>query len=189
MPVSCPRRTLFMKMRKTQQWSVNQKSRGRKKRHRTIDFKIWDTAGQEKYHSLAPMYYRGAAAAILVYDICNASSFVNLKKWVDELSVNGPQGLTLIVCGNKYDMRESRKIETESAREYAESVGAVYVETSARDDTNIEQIFLEIGKRVAPAEDVLDSGGGGRLENPIDLAATLSKQPKNWFESVCLWRY
>ena len=50
---------------------------------------IWDTAGQEKYHSLAPMYYRGAAAAILVYDMTKKSSFEKLQKWVDEKLVDG----------------------------------------------------------------------------------------------------
>ena len=62
---------------------------------------IWDTAGQEKYHSLAPMYYRGAAAAILVYDMTKKSSFEKLQKWVDELKERGPDGIVLCVAANK----------------------------------------------------------------------------------------
>ena len=54
----------------------------------TVEFEIWDTAVQEHYHSLAPisrMYYRGAQAAIVVYDITNANTFTRAKSWVGEL--------------------------------------------------------------------------------------------------------
>jgi GTPase SAR1 family protein len=66
----------------------------------TIKFEIWDTAGQvciglfqrtlsdkERYHSLAPMYYRGAQAAIIVYDVTSPDSFTRAKNWVKELQV------------------------------------------------------------------------------------------------------
>ena len=65
-------------------------------------------AGQEKYHSLAPMYYRGAAAAIVVYDITQASSFVTLKNWVKELQTLGPENIVIAVCGNKLDQEDRR---------------------------------------------------------------------------------
>jgi small GTP-binding protein len=62
---------------------------------------IWDTAGQEKYHSLAPMYYRGAAAAILVFDITKPASLDKLKAWVRELQTQGPERLALAIAGNR----------------------------------------------------------------------------------------
>ncbi len=52
-------------------------------------FQIWDTAGQEKYRGLAPMYYRGAAAAIVVYDITREETFAALKSWIKELQQLG----------------------------------------------------------------------------------------------------
>lgn len=73
-----------------------------------IKYQIWDTAGQEKYHSLAPMYYRGAAAAIIVYDITRAQSFNTLKNWVRELQQLGPENIVIAVCGNKSDLEEQR---------------------------------------------------------------------------------
>lgn len=73
-----------------------------------IKYQIWDTAGQEKYHSLAPMYYRGAAAAIIVYDITRASSFQTLKNWVRELQQLGPENIVIAVCGNKSDLEDKR---------------------------------------------------------------------------------
>lgn len=73
-----------------------------------IKYQIWDTAGQEKYHSLAPMYYRGAAAAIIVYDITRASSFQTLKSWVRELQTLGPENIVIAICGNKSDLEDKR---------------------------------------------------------------------------------
>jgi hypothetical protein len=71
-------------------------------------FQIWDTAGQEKYHSLAPMYYRGAAAAIIVYDITRAETFTTVKKWVKELKAVVPDSVVIAICGNKDDLATSR---------------------------------------------------------------------------------
>lgn len=115
---------------------------------RSVSLKIWDTAGQEKYHSLASMYYRGAASAIIVYDICNRVSFRALKMWVNEVRMNGPKDCVLVVCGNKSDLASHRQVPLEEVTSYAEEVGALYMETSARDNSNIEDLFLEVGKRV-----------------------------------------
>ena len=54
---------------------------------------IWDTAGQERFHAMAPLYYRGADAAIVVYDTTNTSSFAVTQRWVDELRGNAPDGI------------------------------------------------------------------------------------------------
>jgi Ras-related protein Rab-22 len=75
---------------------------------KTIKYQIWDTAGQEKYHSLAPMYYRGAAAAIIVYDITRKNTFNTLKNWVQELMTQGPKDISIAIAGNKADLEEKR---------------------------------------------------------------------------------
>lgn len=72
------------------------------------DDQIWDTAGQEKYHSLAPMYYRGAGAAIVVYDITKMHSFRTLKEWINELQTQGPQDIAIAIAGNKRDLESQR---------------------------------------------------------------------------------
>lgn len=73
-----------------------------------IKFQIWDTAGQEKYHSLAPMYYRGAAAAIVVYDITRQNTFKTLKNWIEELRSQGPKDIAIAIAGNKADLEDQR---------------------------------------------------------------------------------
>jgi len=115
-----------------------------------IKFQIWDTAGQEKYHSLAPMYYRGASAAIIVYDITRASTFRTLKTWVTELQQQGPTDIAIAIAGNKADLEPQREITTEAAEQYANEIGAMYLETSAKDDTNVHDIFVQLSKRLPP---------------------------------------
>ena len=109
-----------------------------------IKFQIWDTAGQEKYHSLAPMYYRNAAAAIIVYDITRKDTFRTLKSWVEELKNRGPQDIAICIAGNKCDLEDERSIPQSKAQEYCAQNGFLFVETSAKDDVNVQQIFIDL---------------------------------------------
>ncbi|XP_045145012.1 ras-related protein Rab-31 isoform X1 [Echinops telfairi] len=107
-------------------------------------FLIWDTAGQERFHSLAPMYYRGSAAAVIVYDITKQDSFHTLKKWVKELKEHGPENIVMAIAGNKCDLSDIREVPLKDAKEYAEFIGAIVVETSAKNAINIEELFQGI---------------------------------------------
>lgn len=118
-----------------------------------VEFKIWDTAGQEKYWSLAPMYYRGAGAAILVFDLCNRSTFVTLQKWVDEINEKGPTGIVLVICGNKSDLAAHRQVQIDEGLAFADKVKAFYIEVSARDDKNVHALFAAVAKRVSREDD------------------------------------
>ncbi|XP_041497612.1 ras-related protein Rab-22A isoform X1 [Microtus oregoni] len=71
-------------------------------------FLIWDTAGQERFRALAPMYYRGSAAAIIVYDITKEETFSTLKNWVRELRQHGPPSIVVAIAGNKCDLTDVR---------------------------------------------------------------------------------
>mmetsp|Transcript_11942 Transcript_11942/g.19799 ORF Transcript_11942/g.19799 Transcript_11942/m.19799 type:complete len:237 (+) Transcript_11942:142-852(+) len=146
-------------------------SEGKEKR---IEFKIWDTAGQEKYASLAPMYYRGAAAAILVYDITHRGSFLVLKQWAEEISEKGPPGIVLAVCANKSDLAEERQISLHEAKQFAEGIGALYIETSARDDSNVLALFVELGKRLPDATPTQTDENGGM--GNVDLGQRRSRK-------------
>ncbi|KAK1172878.1 ras-related protein Rab-31-like [Acipenser oxyrinchus oxyrinchus] len=115
-------------------------------------FLIWDTAGQERFHSLAPMYYRGSAAAVIVYDITKLDSFITLKKWVKELKEHGPEDIVVAIAGNKSDLGDIREVPVKEAKEYAESIAAIFVETSARNAVNVEELFQKISRLIPPLD-------------------------------------
>lgn len=114
----------------------------------TVKFEIWDTAGQERYRSLAPMYYRGAAAAIVVYDITDPDSFAGAKSWVKELQRRGDPNVIIALAGNKADLEARRKIPIEEAEAYAEQNGILHLVTSAKEGTNVKNLFVEIANKL-----------------------------------------
>ncbi|KAM4686391.1 ras-related protein Rab-31 isoform 2-T2 [Amazona ochrocephala] len=126
-------------------------------------FLIWDTAGQERFHSLAPMYYRGSAAAVIVYDITKQDSFHTLKKWVKELKEHGPENIVMAIAGNKCDLSDIREVPMKDAKEYAESIGAIVVETSAKNAVNIEELFQGISRQIPPL-DPHENGNNGAIK-------------------------
>merc|ERR1719198_293016 len=113
-----------------------------------IKFEICDTAGQERYRSLAPMYYRGAAAAIVVYDITNAESYAGAKSWVKELQRRGDANVVIALAGNKADLDSKRKVDYEEAHAYAEENGILHLETSAKTAVNVKQLFVAIANKL-----------------------------------------
>ncbi|XP_067948067.1 ras-related protein Rab-22A-like [Watersipora subatra] len=111
-------------------------------------YQIWDTAGQEKYRALAPMYYRGSAAAIIMYDITNEESFRGVKSWIKELREKGPKSIVLAIAGNKIDLEDQREVSTEEAADYCSQVGAIFIETSALTAAGVNQLFTDISERL-----------------------------------------
>ncbi|XP_022094540.1 ras-related protein Rab-22A-like [Acanthaster planci] len=117
---------------------------------KSFKFQIWDTAGQEKYRGLAPMYYRGAAAAVVVYDITSQMTFTKVRDWIRELQQHGPENIVIAIAGNKFDMCDLREVETRTAMDYAQDIGAVFIETSAKTAANIKELFIKISEQLPP---------------------------------------
>ncbi|KHN79797.1 Ras-related protein Rab-21 [Toxocara canis] len=111
-----------------------------------VDLNIWDTAGQEKFHALGPIYYRDSHGALLIYDITDLHSFEKVKLWVKELRRMLGDSVVLLIVGNKTDLSRNRNVEQEVAIEYAKLVGAEHCETSAKDNVGINQAFEQLTK-------------------------------------------
>ena len=115
-----------------------------------LHFKIWDTAGQEKYHCLVPMYYRGADAALVVYDITDESSYNLAKRHIKELKENSEVKVIAFI-GNKCD-RKDRVVNETDAKLYAHSQKLLYMETSAKLNINIINILNILGDELPRVE-------------------------------------
>lgn len=137
----------------------------------TCKVQIWDTAGQEQFKRLAPMYYKNAAAAIVCYDVTSPKSFETLKYWIDELQQNVPAGgIVLAMCATKCD--QVAHPDTSQAEELAQASGAMFVTTSAKDNTNVTSLFEKVAERVLQFQKQ-DVG------IPVTLATTSVETPAN----------
>jgi small GTP-binding protein len=115
-----------------------------------VCFDLWDTAGQESYKCLVPIYARGAVLALLVFDKASLLSFKNLSYWIDFLKLD--VGIdSLIVVGNKTDL--PAEVTKEEARILCREIGADYVETSAKFGTQIDALFQMVARKVLAASD------------------------------------
>ena len=124
-----------------------------KEQQKTLSFEIWDTAGQEKYRSLAKMFFKDAAVALIVYDITSRSSFIEIKEyWMNLVRENGPKQIIMYLVGNKYDLSEKEAVSEEVARDYAESQNIPLWFTSAKKATGIDELFQEIGQKYLSPE-------------------------------------
>lgn len=92
------------------------------------------------------MYYRGAQAAIVVYDITNQDTFGRAKTWVKELQRQASPNIVIALAGNKQDLANKRMVEFEEAQTYADENGLLFMETSAKTAMNVNDIFLAIGE-------------------------------------------
>ena len=106
-----------------------------------IKLQVWDTAGQEKYKSMISSYYRGAHAALIVFDITSKESFMALPSWIEHFYKNGPKQKNVILIGNKKDLDNIREVKLEEAETFAETNNMMYFETSAKDGENVDYLF------------------------------------------------
>ena len=98
-----------------------------------------------RFQAIAPLYYRGAAVVLIVYDVSKRSTLTSgAVKWVNQLKKNADLNeILLVLVGNKADAERWEVNETE-AREYARNIGALYWETSAKTGLNVTELFMDI---------------------------------------------
>ena len=112
-----------------------------------------DTAGQERFASLAPMYYRNAQAAVVVYDITKPTSLAKAKHWVEELHRQASPGIVIALVGNKVDLAEPaedghRAVSAAEGRAYADDEHLLFFESSAKTGENVDAVFEAIANAI-----------------------------------------
>lgn len=118
----------------------------------SITLNIWDTAGQEKFHALGPIYYRDSNGALLVYDVTDPDSLSKVKVWVKELRKMLGNNVCLAIVGNKIDMLGDRNSLARNeliaeAQSYARTANATHYLTSAKTNLGIDELFVDLTKR------------------------------------------
>ncbi|XP_066967409.1 ras-related protein Rab-27A isoform X1 [Macrobrachium rosenbergii] len=104
-----------------------------------VHLQLWDTAGQEKFRSLTTAFYRDAMGFLLLFDLTNEQSFLDIRSWLEQLKTHAYcDNPDIILCGNKVDLSDQRIISEQRAKEVAEKFGLHYIETSAASGQNVE---------------------------------------------------
>ena len=113
----------------------------------TIEVKVCDTAGQERFRTITSGYYREAHGVLVIYDISDESSFNNVNRWVQDLERFANENINIMIIGNKMDdMR--RQVETEHGKKHAELKNIPFMETSAKTSENVDEAFLMFIKQI-----------------------------------------
>lgn len=116
--------------------------------NKKIKLQVWDTAGQERFRAVTRSYYRGAAGALLVYDITRRATYNHLTSWLtDARNLTHPNTVFMLI-GNKKDLEEQRDVSYQEAQQFAEENGLLFLETSAKTGENIEEAFLKTAKLI-----------------------------------------
>ncbi|KAK3582655.1 hypothetical protein CHS0354_001705 [Potamilus streckersoni] len=134
----------------------------------TIIFQIWDTAGQERYRSLVSMYLRDAKAALLVYDVTDLNSYINVSEWLKQLRTYSPEDIKIILVAAKCDL--SSAVHPTTANEYATKNEMLFMETSSKTGLNIDKLFTTLAsimnvRREADTDSELDQ----KKKNVLDI--------------------
>jgi len=151
-----------------------------------IKLHIWDTAGQETFRSITRSYYRGAAGALLVYDITRRETFNHLATWLEEVKEHGNSNMIIMLVGNKSDLTKKRVVSTEEGEKFAKENGLMFMEVSAKSSENIEEAFVKtagsIYKKIEDGDlDVLNETHGIKVGCVLDN----HKNPSSLGRSCC----
>ena len=118
-----------------------------------IKMQIWDTAGQERFKNIIASYYRGAHGILLIYDVTDKDSFKNLNNWLIEIEKNASKNVLKVLIGNKSDLEDKRVITYNQGKDFADTYGLKFIETSAKKNLNVNEAFATLGRELMQASE------------------------------------
>ena len=135
------------------------------------------------------MYYRGADATLLVFDITAESSFTRIKDWNCELDSNNPsentKPIVKVVVGNKVDQESEREVTVQAATAFAESIGAKYFETSAMENIGITEVFTHVAEAMISVRSLSKNARQSMLEYSNDPILLTNSAPPEGSGGCC----
>ncbi|EAY23387.1 hypothetical protein TVAG_070500 [Trichomonas vaginalis G3] len=112
-----------------------------------VKLQIWDSAGQERFRNITTSYYRNCGGIIIVYDITRHDTFTKVTEWIEDVR-KITSNVPLLLVGNKADLEDKRAVTEQEAKELANRMGLVLLETSAKTALNIEDAFKQISRQL-----------------------------------------
>ncbi len=120
-----------------------------------VTFQIWDIAGQAFWKDMRRIYYGGSQGALILYDVTRPSSFNNVKYWNTELNTFLSEKTPRILCANKIDLVDQRKVTREEGEALAAEMNIPYIETSAKTSENIDEAFHQLSETLIKGYETL----------------------------------
>ena len=106
----------------------------------TVKLQIWDFHGRERTHAMTSSHYRGAHGIIVVYDVTDRESFNNVKHWMQETAEYVDDGANKLLVGDRFDLSSKKVVSYDEAKELADSLGVLFLETSVRSVRGVDFI-------------------------------------------------
>eukprot|EP00775_Hariotina_reticulata_P003290 gene3290-3567_t len=133
-----------------------------------IKLQIWDTAGQERFLLVWKKYYRQVDGIIVMYDVTDQFSFTQAKKWLDDTDMPAKEDISKLLVGNKSDLDSMRVVDYQKAKAFADEIGIPFLETSAKNSSNVEQAFMTMAAEIKNrmASQPMASRAGGATVRP-----------------------
>jgi len=144
---------------------------------KTVKLQIWDTAGQERFRTITSSYYRGAHGIIVVYDVTDQDTFSNVRQWLQEIDRYACEGVNKLLVGNKSDLEGKRGVEYNAAKEFADQLGIPFLETSAKNATNVEQAFLTMAKQIKDRMGAAQVANNQKSTVKVGAGQSVQQQP------------
>eukprot|EP00866_Antonospora_locustae_P001375 jgi/Antlo1/1375/1218 len=114
-----------------------------------VKLQLWDTAGQERFSAITKSYYRGAHGIIVIFDLCNRSSFVSVKNWLKKIDENASPDCEVIILGNKVDVAEGIDVSEDEVNRFLEERGIKkerFYKVSAKENIRVDCVFENLAK-------------------------------------------
>ncbi|CAA9988698.1 ras-related protein Rab-1A, putative [Plasmodium knowlesi strain H] len=136
-----------------------------------VKLQIWDTAGQERFRTITSAYYRGADGIIIIYDTTDRNSFLHIKEWINEINKYTTEETCKLLVGNKSDCKDEMEISTTEGENKAKELGIPFIETSAKDATNVELAFTMITEELIKKKKKKIVSSLGAQQSKVKLSA------------------
>jgi Ras-related protein Rab-1A len=144
---------------------------------KSVKLQIWDTAGQERFRTITKSYYRGSNGIVVVYDITDRESFDQVQHWMSEIDAHASSDVCRLLVGNKADLNDKRAVKTDEGAALARQFGIPFLETSAKDASNVETMFTTMAGAMKKKAGGLSgaTGGGGTTGVVVPTGKTVGK--------------